>query len=50
MIQISSVGNLSIQYNIMQICYMPASNTESEARVWAADRGAGERKTGNGKF
>jgi len=34
----------------MQICYALVSKLESEARVWAASRGMGERKTGNRSF
>ena len=34
----------------MQICYTPVSKTETEARVWAASRWMGERKTGNSEF
>ena len=32
---------------IMQIYYVPVSEVESEALVWAASRGMGQRKTGN---
>ena len=34
----------------MQICYVPVSKLEAEARVRAASRGMGGSKTGNSEF